>query len=248
MERRDASDTYPVLPDRAEPCVWMVAGVLTYRLCDRAYDCEHCPLDAAIHGGAQVQSPASGVTKAPEAPPAWDVREGLDYHPVYGWVAPAGEGSVRWGIDGPTARLLDRVTSVVLPADGTTILEGKVACWVMDDGELVPLRSPVTGTVARTNHALRRDASLLTQAPYDAGWLMEVEGGSAAPRSGFVSATERREGAARQMSRLQRAAMGYLHMGQEVGPTAQDGGVRLPDLRRMLGRSRYHRLVFSFLR
>ncbi len=40
-------------------CIWMLAGVLTYRLCDREYDCERCPLDAALRetapfGGARA--------------------------------------------------------------------------------------------------------------------------------------------------------------------------------------------------
>ena len=30
-------------------CVWMDAGVVNYKLCDRAYDCERCPLDQALH-------------------------------------------------------------------------------------------------------------------------------------------------------------------------------------------------------
>lgn len=33
---------------RGEHCVWMRAGVVTYKLCDRDFDCEHCPLDAAL--------------------------------------------------------------------------------------------------------------------------------------------------------------------------------------------------------
>ena len=30
-------------------CVWMDAGVVNYKLCDRGYDCERCPLDQALH-------------------------------------------------------------------------------------------------------------------------------------------------------------------------------------------------------
>lgn len=30
-------------------CVWMDAGVVNYKLCDRGYDCERCPLDLALH-------------------------------------------------------------------------------------------------------------------------------------------------------------------------------------------------------
>jgi hypothetical protein len=33
-----------------ELCLWMLSGVLNYRLCDRDFDCEHCPLDRALRG------------------------------------------------------------------------------------------------------------------------------------------------------------------------------------------------------
>ncbi len=248
MERRTNEEgTYPVLPDRAQPCVWMVAGLLSYRLCDRDYDCEHCPLDAAIHG-AQAPPPP-GAVEAPEAPPAWGIRDGLHYHPIYGWVADAAPRRLRWGLDGLTARLLDHVTAVVLPTPGTDLVQGEVACWVVDEGELVPLRSPVSGKVSRTNPAVQRDPALLIHSPYDAGWLIEIErGGGLASQPGLAGAEARRAGAARQMRRFYRSAASYLHMNQGVGPTAQDGGERLPDLRRLLGRVRYHRLVFSLLR
>jgi glycine cleavage system H lipoate-binding protein len=148
-----------------------------------------------------------------------------------------------------TARILDRVTSFVLPAAGTSLVQGQTACWAMDDEELVPLRAPVTGTVARINPAVQRDPALATRSPYDLGWLIEVDAPEGiAAQGGLCGAAERREEAARQLGRIHRAVMSHLHMGQGVGPTAQDGGERLTDLRRVLGRGRYHRLVRSVLR
>ena len=35
-------------------CVWMLAGVVSYRLCNRAFDCDHCPLDRALREGART--------------------------------------------------------------------------------------------------------------------------------------------------------------------------------------------------
>lgn len=31
-----------------QACVWMSAGVLRFWLCDRGFDCDRCPLDAAL--------------------------------------------------------------------------------------------------------------------------------------------------------------------------------------------------------
>lgn len=36
----------------AQACVWMEAGVIRFWLCNRDFDCERCPLDAALRGGA----------------------------------------------------------------------------------------------------------------------------------------------------------------------------------------------------
>lgn len=33
-------------------CVWMQAGVVGYKLCDREFDCDQCPFDAALRGQA----------------------------------------------------------------------------------------------------------------------------------------------------------------------------------------------------
>jgi hypothetical protein len=53
-----------VAPERpVELCVWMLSGVLNYRLCDRDLDCEHCPLDRALRG---IEGPENG------RPPAED--------------------------------------------------------------------------------------------------------------------------------------------------------------------------------
>jgi len=249
MDRRDdVPGTYRVFPDHAEPCVWMLSGHLSYRLCDRDFDCEHCPLDAAIHGVHSAPALAAGAV--PEGPSLdWGIRDGLTYHPDYGWVSAVEEGRLRWGIDGSTARLVDHVTEVVFPATGSDVEQGKVACWVMDDGELMPLRAPVSGKVARCNPALAREPALMIHEPYDAGWLMEVNSsGGLAVQPGLCGGTERRLKAARRMRRLHRDAMAYLHLDPKVGPTAQDGGERVLDLRRMLGRERYHRLAFALLR
>ena len=53
---RSANDTRSALESTltAAPlkCVWMLAGNVDYKLCDREYDCDECPFDLAIRGCA----------------------------------------------------------------------------------------------------------------------------------------------------------------------------------------------------
>lgn len=248
MERRPGpKGGFTVLPEHALPCVWMTAGLLSYRLCDRSYECERCPLDAAIRG--VELAPQVGAAEAPPPASAWGIRDDRRYDRAYGWVAEAGEGRLRWGLDGLTARLLDRLTSVVLPAAGTQLVRGEAACWVMDDGELIPLKAPVSATVTATNEAVQRDPGLVTASPYEDGWLVELRSPNGfASLPGLYDGAGRREEAARQMAKLHQAALRHLHAEVGVGPTAADGGQRITDLRRMLGTRRYHRIVLAVLR
>lgn len=48
-----SSERLRIIPPEELKCVWMVAGVLSYRLCNRAYECESCLLDKALQGGAE---------------------------------------------------------------------------------------------------------------------------------------------------------------------------------------------------
>jgi glycine cleavage system H lipoate-binding protein len=35
-------------PESRQPCIWMEAGVIDYKICDKEFDCEHCELDRAL--------------------------------------------------------------------------------------------------------------------------------------------------------------------------------------------------------
>ena len=58
-----------------QACVWMRAGVIRYRLCDRGFDCDRCPLDAGLRARG-IQQPRTGApgsgsdAGAPDSDPA----------------------------------------------------------------------------------------------------------------------------------------------------------------------------------
>lgn len=47
-------------PPGALPCVWMSAGLVSFKLCDREGECEGCPFDRAMREphGRPVRHPA----------------------------------------------------------------------------------------------------------------------------------------------------------------------------------------------
>lgn len=234
---------------------------MTYKLCDREYDCEHCPLDAAMRGltpdaavtpGAESETESSvpGTEESAGAiAPEWTFAEDRRYHPGHGWAQERNPIRVRCGVDAFAARLLDRVHAVVLPAPATAVQQGRIASWVMDGTRLVPLRSPVTGSVERINQAVQLHPELLASSPYADGWLMEVRVRGGLDRQPQLStATEQARHTREQLERFCQRWTHDAAIHGGVGRTMPDGGERITDLRRLFGEMRFRKLVSSVLK
>lgn len=54
------------------PCVWMSAGLVAFKLCDREGECEGCPFDRAMQGARSeppaLSSPPLHAVSAPAFP------------------------------------------------------------------------------------------------------------------------------------------------------------------------------------
>jgi glycine cleavage system H protein len=221
----------------------MTAGILTYRLCDGEFDCDHCPLDAALQGRGTTRRESSRAIR----PAAWAFPDDRRYTRSHAWVKSVGAGEVRFGLDAFAARLLDRLTAVTLPPAPSRVTSGRPACWLLDEDELIPLATPITGTVLRANTRLPTDPALIISEPYDDGWLLDLTSdGSLEHMHGLNGAEEQR---ARSLKHLEDMQC-YLSGSDEstaLGPTLEDGGEPVIDARRVLGTVAYHRLIRSFL-
>ena len=58
-----ACNGYMLAPPKDERCVWMAAGVLTYKLCNRDFECENCKLHVALAEGGKPHSKPRTPTK-----------------------------------------------------------------------------------------------------------------------------------------------------------------------------------------
>jgi glycine cleavage system H protein len=213
----------------------MTAGVLAYRLCDRNYDCDACPLDAALRGGP--------VAKSDQRMAALTFPDDCLYHRGHGWIRREDEGSVVFGLDALAARLLAPAGSIVLPAEGAELTAGGPACWIREDGELIPVQAPVSGVVLSSNTAVQQDPSLLVRSPYNCGWLLRIR--LHRPErlpAGLFGGVEAGRRATEAMATIRDRAVSGM------GATLADGGELVPELRRVLGIERYARLIGELLR
>lgn len=240
----------------ARPCVWMTAGLLSYRLCDRDFDCEHCPLDAALRG-VPPRRDAVGPPHAAVSFPG-DRRYGRGHTWVLNGGAEAAEGSearegtspcghvARVGLDGLAVALLGAPRGVRLGPVGESLHEGDALCEVDLEAGWLSVRSPLDGYLVRGNPVLDDAPASLVSEPYGAGWLAEVALDGEPPDLVDVDrAWERARLDLRHFRR--RAALEMLAGEAELGPTLPDGGELVSDLPGLLGPQRYLELLRELL-
>ena len=69
MNARDEGKSMKIVPPGKKKCVWMEAGVVSYKLCDNNYDCSTCQYDQAMQVKVAQQKEAVASLDAMEAPP-----------------------------------------------------------------------------------------------------------------------------------------------------------------------------------
>jgi glycine cleavage system H protein len=145
----------------------MTGGVLSFRLCDRSLECGDCPLDLALRN-----APMPATVPAETEPEAeFPVPERIFLHPAHLWVRLRPGGEMEVGVDDLARRLLSPVREVRLPEEGDEITAALPAVTVGTDHGLVALPAPFDGVVVRANPALAGNPELLSESPYEKGWL-----------------------------------------------------------------------------
>ncbi len=158
------------------PCVWMQAGVVDYKLCDRDYDCDHCPFDEALHTRSSQQALRDRQEYFESiSVQGCCVEPDLFYHPAHIWARIEEGGMVRAGLDDFGQRILGRAYLVSLPALHTKVKPGSQCIRLTHQSGVSALAAPVAGSVRQVNSKLIQSPALLSRDPYGEGWLMLIE-------------------------------------------------------------------------
>lgn len=160
------------------PCVWMQAGVVDYKLCDRDYDCDHCPFDEALHTRSSQQALRDRRDFCESiSVQGCRVEADLFYHAQHCWARIEAGGVVRAGLDDFGQKILGRTYSVSLPAPGMRVEPGSPCLRLTHQSGVSALAAPVAGNVTEINSKLLQQPALMNHDPYGDGWLMLIEPG-----------------------------------------------------------------------
>ncbi len=231
--------------NHVEPCVWMSAGVLNYKLCERDFDCERCPLDAALRGKS-LQSPAQMTLLTPSHEASTFPDDRL-YSTGHSWLQPV-EGRDkrmrRFGLDAFAAALIGRCCEVKCEVSRRAFARGETICEIDLGIGVLPVGAPVASAILDGNPCLWDDPGQLVTSPYDDGWIIHLTGEDPSAFDELFTADAAREHALHDL-RLFRRRVAYrlLADAEVIGPILADGGEPLADLREMLGGTAYMDLL-----
>lgn len=241
------------------PCLWMSAGLVSYKLCDRDFDCEHCPFDAALRGSPQEALAFEGDGGAPAAGPPFAFPADRRYGDGHTWVQlrtpeDGEDGRARIGLDAFAAALAMPVHRLHRgDGDGCLAHAGAPLGELELEGGLLPVARPVAGKVRAWNPLWKDGASgggqPLAASPYGDGWIAEVALADPRELDALATAEGAREAALLDLRRFRRRAALHLLAADAAatGPTLPDGGRVLTDLRAILGPRRYLELLRELL-
>jgi glycine cleavage system H lipoate-binding protein len=196
-----------------------------------------------LRGGSTAQVPvrAGDARRAAgaEATSWFTAPDGVLLHPGHTWARLAAGGLVEVGLDEFAARMLGPVERIALPEPGSPVAQGSPALLACDGDKVVPLVSPVDGTVAEVNSG----SGAWQQEPYGAGWLFKV-------------APSRLESNARQLLSGAAARRWLEHAGESLaalaaprlGAVLQDGGAPVPGIARELSPEGWDALCRQYFR
>jgi len=162
----------------------------------------------------------------------------------HGWTR-VEEGELVVGADDLVQTALGPVDEVDLPPPGTRVRRGEPLFRLRHADRTVEIRSPVTGTVSRTNPQLATEPELINQAPFTRGWAVRVKSEDGSARRQRRSLL--RGGRAKAWMRNDVDRLLAILVGTPDGvPSLPDGGVLVEEVYRHIDDATWRRVNASF--
>jgi glycine cleavage system H lipoate-binding protein len=256
---------HTIIPENENHCVWMDAGLVNYKLCDKNFDCDTCSFDLIMKKQhhpfserAVMQSEPS-VREFTETDVVQRIMQPLTsallpddrlYFSNHSWLKKMNDGFCQIGVNALLAGFLHPVVGAVVVNKSSRVANESPFAWLIRDNETFTLRNPVPGIVMSTNVALTSKPSIVTTDCYDEGWIVTI-----APQenpekvSQCYTAEEFQPILERDMQWIEsQLRLALKKQSSSVGSTMYDGGKYVETIEQFIGEKRYTQLLSRLIR
>jgi glycine cleavage system H protein len=254
-----------IIPKSQKKCVWMELGIVSYKMCDRNFECDNCPLDEGLRGdntimnhpkpeklaNSKLRQKSNTLKRDSSLERMLKMKlDGHYYvHPGHCWIKVLNPNLIKIGIDDIVATTLGNIDEVVLPLTGEKIRRNASCGQIIQFEHIFSVVSPVCGKVIETNKELANFPSKLTLDPLNQGWMISLE-----PDDLENDLKHCRSGDALYSWYLKEFKWlennlnkGFQQELGTIGFTLNDGGEISRNLRNYLAKDHYRKLIIDLL-
>jgi glycine cleavage system H lipoate-binding protein len=105
----------------------------------------------------------------------FEIPQDYCFHLGHTWVMKEGADDARVGVDKFVANLMGKIDHIDVCGANRWVRQGQKIITLTSGGTSVDLLSPVEGVVTAVNDDVLRDPSLVTNDPYENGWIAMVK-------------------------------------------------------------------------
>lgn len=260
---------YTIIPEKELKCVWMTAGLISYKLCKYNLQCERCPLDwelrnlsienmeglkkktsekfdSATH--LKEESREDGLSKEDFI----NIKRYLFYHAGHTWIKVEKADEVRIGIDPLLSKLLRGVQVIILPLPKRRGLYGETLCSIIQDGGIINIIFPINGIILKINQKLKDYPELICKDPLEDGFLLSMKPKDfQLDQKHLIYGEDAFHWCKKEWERFKETVISEISFDQnqaELGITMQDGQVTIQEIKNLIEPVKYTQLVDNFLR
>ncbi len=246
-------------------CIWMLAGIVNYRLCDQDFNCDDCKFNKVMQG-AHYQPIADDQIENQEQnnndPVQKLVNQYLEalysgckihldrcYYPSHLWCQVIADDCLFVGIDKIIIKILKPVEQLILPQKGDTYHENQLIAWIVRKGKTFPLHSPVNGEVAGINPHLISEG--FEQVVEDDSYLFTMKGNGIYHKvQQICGSMQGLQSYLKKMKVLRTFITDTLqeNLSNDLGITLADGGLIHTELEKVIGEQALNKLSDNLFR
>lgn len=237
-------------------CVWMTAGVISFKLCPFNYDCESCEFDRVMR--VQVRPEAvkyrvkrympkatlrseSLYTTDPESEEPFftfsvgEIDQRAHIHPTHLWARHEYDHTWKVGIDKLLAYILPSPVKVELYRPNQEIIQDEVFGRILTEAGTVFVTAPISGRLVQTNPKLAQNPELVQQDPWGEGWLAIIDWSQESSEMEKLYAGPRAKQFFKEEAQHLKFLLKYRGIQvNQVGATLPDGGAEIKYLHQIL--------------
>ena len=175
-----------------DKCEWMSSGFVSYKICDRNYECLKCPIEIGLRGltssvewkETERQIDENEIKFSPKYLSflsnliSMKKIEDFFVHPGHIWIKLLKAGKLQVGIDDIVANSLGSIDEIVLPNIDEKINRGESLGQIIQFEHTFSIVSPISGIVSKINNELLNFPNELILDPLYNGWIFEFKSDS----------------------------------------------------------------------